>query len=56
MASFKMAIRFRISKTTEIDGSRLGRFESSVKLYEPSVLAGVSIGGDAGAATRHGRQ
>jgi hypothetical protein len=56
VAEFKMAIRFRISKTTEIDGSKLGRFESSVKTYEPSVPAGVDIGGYAGAATRQERQ
>jgi len=49
-------IRLRISKTTEIDGSRLWWFESSVKSRGPSVLAGVDIGGDAGAATRQGRQ
>ena len=54
VASFKVAIRFRISKTTKIDGSRLGRFESSVKSHGPSVLAGVDIGGDAGAARRKG--
>ena len=33
-------------------GRGSGRFESSVKSHGPSVLAGVYIGGDAGAATR----